>query len=137
MKFMFERSFLVQRLAVASVCLTLLGACGSTVVEPEDPEPSKSAVTTSTPGVLDAESTPTETTQTTSSMAEATTSTTAPQPATTTTAAAASTSTTVKPTTTTSAPVTSSTAPTPTFEVETVEPGAPGQGLISTVSPSA
>ena len=138
MKFMFERSFLVKWFAAASVCVAFLGACGGTVVEREDIQPSvpDAPATTSPAGATD--TVPTETSPTTTSSAsEQIPSTTAPQPVTSTTAAPATTPTTAQPTTTTSPSVTSSTAPTPTFEIETVEPDAPGQELISTVSPSA
>ena len=135
---MFKRPLFLRWLTAAFVCAAFLAACGTTVAEREDLDPSGPAVTTTSPTATEPETAPPETTQTAiSSESDATVSTTNAQPLTSTTATPTSTPTAVKPTTTTSAPVTSTTAPTPTFEVETVEPEAPGQEQISTVSPSA
>ena len=131
---MHERSLIIRWFAAPAVCLVFLGACGSTAVEPETPEPTGSDVTTTAPSAPAVESDSAESTETTSvSKADVTVATTTTQPVATTTTSSAPTSTTTTPTTT-SAPAPSTTAPMPTFEIETVEPD---QELISTVSPSA
>ena len=137
--FMYKRSFIIQLLVAVAACLGLLGACGSTTIEPEAPEPSGSDTTTTAPLVATGEANSTGSTQTTSSLSsDSTLATTTTELVSTTTTSAVTTPTTSQPTTTqpttTAAPVTSTTAPYPTFEIETVEPG---QDLISTVSPSA